>query len=254
MISRELYDNYIAILRDELVPAMGCTEPIAIAYAAAKARAILGEKVSRLHVSCSGNIIKNVKGVIVPNSGGQKGIEAAAILGAVGGNENKALEVISCADDEARSLTRKLIRENFCDVALAEDVPNLFIEVGAEGNGHKSSVRIENEHTNITRITRDSEILFEHEPEKIISQKNSGTGNRNLMRLKTIIDFADCLKIEDVKEIFDRQIEHNTKISQEGLDNKWGACIGKTIIETWGNNVRSRACARAAAGSDARMS
>ena len=254
MISRELYDNYIAILRDELVPAMGCTEPIAIAYASAKARAVLNEKVSSLHVSCSGNIIKNVKGVIVPNSGGQKGIEAAAILGMVGGDENKALEVIACADDEARKLTRKLVREKFCDVTLAEDVPNLFIEVEAEGNNHKASVRIENHHTSITRIIRDGEILFESKSTEAEAQSQNNSGNKNLMTLKNIIEFANCLEVDDVREIFDRQIQYNTRISQEGLDNKWGACIGKTIIETWGSDVRTCACARAAAGSDARMS
>mgnify|MGYP002624493425 CR=1 FL=1 len=254
MISRELYDNYIAILRDELVPAMGCTEPIAIAYASAKARAILDEKVSSLHVSCSGNIIKNVKGVIVPNSGGQKGIEAAAILGAVGGDETKELEVIACSDDEARKLTRKLVHEKFCDVTLAEDVPNLFIEVEAEGNTHKASVRIENHHTSITRIIRDGKVLFESKPAEAEAQSQNNSGNKNLMTLKNIIEFANCLDVDDVREIFDRQIEYNTRISQEGLDNKWGACIGKTIIETWGNDVRTCACARAAAGSDARMS
>ena len=122
MIPKELYSSYTAILREELVPAMGCTEPIAIAYASAKARELLGEEAKHLHVSCSGNIIKNVKGVVVPNSGGQKGIEAAAILGAVGGDPAKELEVIASAGDNARALTRKLVREKFCDVALAEDV------------------------------------------------------------------------------------------------------------------------------------
>lgn len=252
MISQELYENYTAILREELVPAMGCTEPIAIAYASAKARAVLGENVTHLHVSCSGNIIKNVKGVIVPNSGGQKGIEAAAILGAAGGDSEKELEVIACADDEARKLTRKLVRENFCDVSLAEDVPNLYIEVEAKGNEHSSRVRIENHHTDITFIERDGVTLFQHAPEKIDTL--SSQADRSMMKLSTILDYADCVKISDVKDIFDRQIECNSKISQEGLDNKWGACVGKTIIETWGNDVRSCACARAAAGSDARMS
>ena len=254
MISRDVYDNYISILRDELVPAMGCTEPIAIAYAAAKARSVLGEKVSRLHVSCSGNIIKNVKGVIVPNSGGQKGIEAAAILGPVGGNEDKGLEVISCADDDARRLTKILVRENFCDVSLAEDVPNLFIEVTAEGHEHKASVRIENSHTQITRITRDGKVIFENKTDESESHSENPTCNKNMMKLKTILEFADSLQPDDVRELFERQIAFNTRISQEGIDNKWGARVGKTILEVWGKNVRNYACARAAAGSDARMS
>ena len=139
MIQRELYDNYTEILREELVPAMGCTEPIAIAYASAKANSLLGEPFTSLHVSCSGNIVKNVKGVIVPNSGGQKGIEAAAILGAVGGNPDKALEVIAAADDNARTLTRKLVREKVCSVSLAENVPNLYVEVSAKSPSHQES-------------------------------------------------------------------------------------------------------------------
>lgn len=253
MIPRELYENYTAILRDELVPAMGCTEPVAIAYAAAKARSVLNDELKNLHVSCSGNIIKNVKGVIVPNSGGQKGIEAAAILGATGGDETKALEVISCVDDGARELTRKLVREKFCEVALAENVPNLYIEVRATGHEHNALVRIENSHTNITLIMRDGEIIYEKASQEINAPRKSSC-DKKLMKLCTILEYANELDISDVEEIFSRQIEYNSRISQEGLDNKWGACVGKTILENWGNDVRSCACARAAAGSDARMS
>mgnify|MGYP002624360706 FL=1 len=252
MISQELYDNYTAILAEELVPAMGCTEPIAIAYASAKACSVLAEDFRHIHVSCSGNIIKNVKGVIVPNSGGQKGIEAAAILGAVGGNPDKALEVIAGADDEARSLTRKLVRQGLCSVSLAENVPNLYIEVTASGQEHTASVRIENHHTDITRIAIDSTTIYEHESQEAESPVQ--TADRSMMKLSTILEYADTVKVEDIRDIFERQIDYNTRISQEGIDNKWGACVGKTIIETWGDDVRSCACARAAAGSDARMS
>ena len=254
MISREEYENYVSILHGELVPAMGCTEPIAIAYASAKAREVLGVEVRHIHVSCSGNIVKNVKGVIVPNSGGQKGIEAAAILGAVGGDASRELEVISSTTETARALTRKLVRENLCDVSLAEDVPNLYIEVTAEGEGHTSTVRIENSHTNITLIKRDNQTIIERSPENLSVKEESASGDKSMMTLRGIIDFADTLEISDVEEIFDRQTEYNVRISQEGLDNKWGACIGKTMIETWGDDVRTCACARAAAGSDARMS
>lgn len=253
-MDKKLYENYTAILREELMPAMGCTEPIAIAYASARARAVLGKMPEKIHVSCSGNIIKNVKGVIVPNSGNQKGIEVAAILGAVGGNEAKELEVIAGATDEARAMTKKLAAEKICSVSLAENVPNLFIEVEAEADGHKSVVRIENHHTDITLITLDGKIIFEKAPKKDEAKTSNSTAQRNLMTLSGIIDYANELKIEDVKEILERQIEFNSKISQEGLDNKWGARVGKTVLENWGSDVRSRACARAAAGSDARMS
>ncbi|MBQ7559917.1 MAG: serine dehydratase subunit alpha family protein [Synergistaceae bacterium] len=253
-MDKKLYENYTAILREELMPAMGCTEPIAIAYASARARAVLGKMPEKIHVSCSGNIIKNVKGVIVPNSGNQKGIEVAAILGAVGGDESKELEVIAGATDKARAMTKKLAAEKICSVSLAENVPNLFIEVEAEADGHKSAVRIENHHTDITLITLDGKIIFENAPKKDEPKTSSSTAQRNLMTLSSIIDYANELKIEDVKEILERQIEFNSKISQEGLDNKWGARVGKTVLENWGSDVRSRACARAAAGSDARMS
>ena len=229
MISHEQYENYIAILREELVPAMGCTEPIAIAYASAKARETLGENATHLHVSCSGNIIKNVKGVIVPNSGGQKGIEAAAILGAVGGDASRELEVISGATDDARELTRKLVRENFCDVSLAEDVPNLYIEVTAESKNHKSLVRIENFHTNITLVKLDGKIISEHSPEKVRVNSQS-TADKSMMTLRGIVEFADGLKVEDVEEILARQVDYNVRISQEGLDNKWGACVDSYIF------------------------
>ena len=252
MLSHDQYKNYTAILAEELVPAMGCTEPIAIAYAAAKACSVLGEKPSHLHVSCSGNIIKNVKGVIVPHSGGQKGIEVAAILGAVGGDSEKALEVIAGADNKARALTRKLVREKFCDVQLAENVPNLYVEVTAQSPEHTSRVRIEHHHTNITRIELDGSVIFEQAAQTSETPENSA--DRSRMNLRTILEYADSVNLEDISEILGRQIEYNTRISQEGLDNKWGACVGKTIIETWGDDVRSCACARAAAGSDARMS
>ena len=256
MISRDLYENYINILRAELVPAMGCTEPIAIAYAASKARAILNEEPQKISVACSGNIIKNVKGVIVPNSGGQKGIEAAAILGAVGGDSEKELEVISNATDSARELTKKLVREKFCDVSLVEDVPNLYIEVKAQGKNHNSRVIIQDHHINIVLIELDGKIIYQgntHKEEED-SKEVKPNFDTHKMSLQTILEFADELEINDVQEILNRQIEYNSRISQEGLDNKWGAKVGKTILENWGRDVRSSACARAAAGSDARMS
>ncbi len=254
MISRDLYENYLNILRAELVPAMGCTEPIAIAYAAAKARAILDEEPQKISVACSGNIIKNVKGVIVPNSGGQKGIEAAAILGTVGGDESKELEVIANATDSARKLTKKLVREKFCDVSLVEDVPNLYIEVKAQGKNHNSRVIIQDNHINIVLIELDGKIIYQGNTHKEEDSQVKLNFDTHKMSLKTILEFADGLEINDVQEIFNRQIEYNSRISQEGLDNKWGAKVGKTILENWGRDVRSSACARAAAGSDARMS
>ncbi len=196
-----------------------------------------------------------MKGVTVPNSGGQKGIEAAAALGALGGDASKELEVIAGATDEARKRARDFAAKGFCDVSLAEDVPNLYIKVRAESGEHAATVTIAEHHTNITHIEKDGQTLLKKdvrtEEEPAGEQPH---GDRKKMSLRGLLDYADTVNLEDVKETLDRQIEYNTKISQEGLDNPWGAKVGKTILSVWGNDVRSCACARAAAGSDARMS
>ena len=159
-LTEELSQNYTTILKEELVAAMGCTEPIAIAYAAAKAYRELGEMPDHIRITCSGNMIKNVKGVIVPNSGGQKGIEAAAVLGVVGGNADRMLEVIAGADDEARQKTRELVAAGICDVQLAENVPNLYIKAEMWTKDHEAAVTIEEHHTDITEIQKDGTTVF----------------------------------------------------------------------------------------------
>ena len=223
-----LYANYLNILKQELVPALGCTEPIAIAYAAAKARQILGEFPDTVEMLLSGNIIKNVKGVTVPNSGGLKGIDVAAVLGIVGGNADKALEVLS---------------------EVTPNVDNLYITAKVIKGGHYASVTIEHQHTNITHIEKNGEVILDN-PYK---SDNITTVDKSKLAVKDILDFADQVKIEDVQPILDRQIKLNSAISQEGLDNNYGAQIGKTLMHVWGKSVTTRACARAAAGSDARM-
>ena len=254
-LTKELSDNYTTILKEELVAAMGCTEPIAIAYAAAKAYKELGEMPEHIRITCSGNIIKNVKGVTVPNSGGQKGIETAAVLGVVGGNAEKMLEVIAEADDEAREKTRELVKAGICDVALAENVPNLYIKAEMWTNDHKASVTIEEHHTDITEIEKDGQTVYF--AEKTIGPKDDSEGpkgDRTKMTLRGIIEYADTVNLSEVEEVLERQVSCNTAISQEGLDNPWGARVGKTMLENWSDDVKCVACARAAAGSDARMS
>ena len=252
----ELMQNYTAILKQELVPAMGCTEPIAIAYAAAKAAQILGTCPDKITITCSGNIIKNVKGVTVPNSGGQKGIETAAILGAVGGDADKELEVIAGASDEDRETTRRLVAEGCCSVELAENVPNLYILAEVQKDGESACVEIVDHHTNITRILKNGKLFFAAKEEKkeATDTDASSSPDYSKMTLKGILEYADTVEIQDVWAILNPQIINNSAISQEGLDNRWGARVGKTILENWGNDVKSLACARAAAGSDARMS
>ncbi|MCR4782751.1 MAG: L-serine ammonia-lyase, iron-sulfur-dependent, subunit alpha [Lachnospiraceae bacterium] len=251
-------NNYTNILKKELVPAMGCTEPIAVAYAAAKVGEVLGEKATHLNVRCSGNIIKNVKGVTVPNSGNQKGIEVAATLGIIGGDASKELEVIAEVTDEDRHKAGELVAEGFCEVELEEGVPNLYIKATATGDNHTACVLIEDNHTNITLIEKDGEVLSRSH--RHIEDNDSNEENRFVkldykkMSLRGIIEYADSVNIECIRPVIEKQIECNTAISDEGLKNPWGARVGKTFLENWSDDVKTKACARAAAGSDARMS
>jgi len=252
-LSKELMDNYTDILRNELIPAMGCTEPIAIAYAAAMARKVLADEPVHITINCSGNMIKNVKGVKVPNSGGQRGIEVAATLGVVGGDSDKKLEVIAGVTDEDREKTRELVAQKFCDCNYVENVPNLYIQAIIKSASHEAEVIISEHHTDISLIKRDGEVLLQHGVKNEYSDAIS-TGNRSLMSLEGLLDYANQVDLKDVEDILNRQIQMNSAISQEGLDNPWGASVGKTILENFGHNVKSCACAAAAAGSDARMS
>ena len=244
-----LYENYLNILKQELVPALGCTEPIAIAYTAAKAQQVLGEFPDSVEMKLSGNIIKNVKGVTVPNSDGMKGIEVAAVLGIVGGNADKTLEVLSEVTEEDISRTRELINRNICTCSLVEGVDNLYITAKLIKGEHFASVTIEHQHTNITRIEKDGEVLLDN---PYLSESETSV-DKSKLTVKDILDFADQVRMEDVQSIIDRQIKLNSAIAQEGLDNNYGAQIGKTLMHVWGKSVITRACARAAAGSDARM-
>ncbi len=245
-----IYANYLNILKHELVPALGCTEPIAIAYGAAKARQVLGCFPERIELCCSGNIIKNVKGVTVPNSGGLKGIDIAAILGVVGGNADMALEVLESITPEHITKTVALAKEDYCTCSLVEGVANLYIEAKASGGGHCAAVTIVNHHTNITKIVKDGEVLYDHP----VEQEEAEAGiDRSALTVRDILEFANEVKFEDIEEVIGRQVKLNSAIAQEGLDNNYGAQIGKTLIQTRGKNVTTRACARAAAGSDARM-
>lgn len=250
-MDKTIYDNYVRILESELVPALGCTEPIALAYASAKAREVLGEFPEHLSVLCSGNIIKNVKGVKVPNSNGMKGVEAAAVLGVTGGDAAQALEVLETVSEADIEKTRQLLREGFCDCILKEGVANLYIEARATGIGGEAVVVIEDEHTNITRIEKNGAILFEQERKEAAEEEEP---DKTLLNLADILVFADEVDIEDVRKVLDRQVRYNTKIAEEGLNNPWGAQVGRVVLEEFGDDVKWRAVAKAAAGSDARMS
>lgn len=251
-MDKRIYENYVRILENELVPALGCTEPIALAYAAAKAVKTLESFPDHLTVLCSGNIIKNVKGVKVPNSGGMKGVEAAAVLGVVGGDPDQALEVLETVGPEDLEKTKRLLAEGFCDCALKEGVANLYIEARAVKGSGEAVVVIEGEHTNIVRIEKDGELLYEKEPEAV--QDEADKPDKALLNLEDIITFAEEADLDDVRKVLERQVRYNTRIAEEGLKNPWGAQVGRVIAEEFGDDVKWRAVAKAAAGSDARMS
>lgn len=255
-MTRKIYNEYVTILESELVPALGCTEPIALAYAAAKAKEVLGKMPDHITMRCSGNIIKNVKGVKVPNSGGMKGVEAAAVLGITGGDPSQALEVLEHVTDREIDEAEKLLKAGFCDCVLKDDVANLYIEAYAVCKKTEKSealVVIEDEHTNITHIEKDGQVLF-HKEKKEYCQEREKTPDKSLLNLEDIITFANEVQITDVEKVLGRQIKYNTRIAEEGLRNPWGAQVGRVVLEEFGEDVKWRAVAKASAGSDARMS
>ena len=252
------YLNHLAILKDELVCALGCTEPIAVAYVAALAREALGTMPDHLIVACSGNIIKNVKSVTVPNSGGQRGIEAAALLGMVGGDATSALEVLQSLTDEDRTRAAQLAEEGACSVELVEGVPNLYVRVEAEGAGHASVACVADRHTNVVELARDGKPVEVAGVSGKAGADTCSTGpdacDRTSLSLESIWEFAHEVKIDDVCEVIEQQLTLNRAISEEGLHGDWGARIGKTLLLTRPDDISCRARALAAAGSDARMS
>ncbi|MCZ9887620.1 L-serine ammonia-lyase, iron-sulfur-dependent, subunit alpha [Brachyspira hyodysenteriae] len=248
-MDKTLYSNYINILKEELIPALGCTEPIAIAFAGAKIREVIGNMPEHITVKCSGNIIKNVKGVTVPNSGGLKGIDTAAILGLVGGDANKNLEVLSTVKQEDIEKTKELLNSKFCTCELIEGDENLHIIIEAKYKDTNALVEIKNAHTNITRITKNNEELLNSDN----SSSKKEEDLRETLNIKDILNFANEVNIDDIKDIIKRQIELNCNIAEEGLKNDYGSSVGKTLIKYYGDDIRNKARAYASAGSDARM-
>ncbi len=245
-----IYEGYIAILRHELVPALGCTEPIAIAFAAARCREVLGRFPERIDAKLSGNIIKNVKSVIVPNSGGQRGMAAAAILGALGGDANLQFEVLQSVTQADIERTRELAETDLCKIELAEGKDNLYIHIDMAAGEDSASVTVEYEHTNVTEIVKNGEVLFKAEAG---ARSNDAAVDKSLLNVRDILAFANELKLDDVRPVLERQILLNTAISEEGLRGDYGASVGKVLMHMTGDHIAGRAAARAAAGSDARM-
>ena len=246
----EKYQAYVQILKEELIPAMGCTEHIALAYAAAKAREVLGEMPDRVFIGASGSIIKNVKSVIVPNTNHLKGIPAAAAAGIVAGKAEKELEVISEVSEEKREEIARFMEQTEITVEYIDNGIVFDIIVIVFKGESSAKVRIANYHTNIVRIEKNQEILLDI---PVQGEEEEGLTDRSLLDVKDIWDFINTMDVEDVREILDRQITYNTAIADEGLRGDYGANIGSVLLSMYGDDVRNRAKARAAAGSDARM-
>lgn len=245
-----LYASYIAILRRELVTALGCTEPVAIAFAAAKTRDVLGCFPEHITVYLSGNIIKNVKSVIVPNSGGQRGIEAAATLGTVGGDAALNYEVLANVTPEDIDKSKMLVKAGYCNARYVDGKDNLYIRIEAVAGSLNASVTIEHEHTNITRIVKNGVDILINESD---SREREFRGDASILSVRNIFDFVNKLDLRDAQPILTRQISINTAISNEGLKGGYGVEVGKLLMAIEGDRVDGRAAARAAAGSDARM-
>ncbi|RLB92000.1 MAG: serine dehydratase subunit alpha family protein [Deltaproteobacteria bacterium] len=245
------YTAYLDILGEELVSAMGCTEPIAIAYAAAKARQILGKLPDKVVIQASDNIIKNVKSVVVPNTGNLRGIKASAVAGIVAGDADKVLEVISCVDDQGRKEIHDFLESK--EVTICEHHSDLTFDIVVTvfSGTSEASVQISHFHTNIVLITKNKKILLQNQECEEIKPTN--LTDRSMMNVKDILEFAESVVISDVKDLLEQQIEYNTRIAAEGLRGDWGANIGSVLLDIWGDDIKVRAKAMAAAGSDARM-
>lgn len=250
-MDQKLYNAYVNILREELVPAMGCTEPIAIAYAAALAKKTLGCLPEKVDIRVSANIIKNVKSVVVPHTGGLRGIAAAASAGIVAGNADAELEVISKVSEDQTRQIKAYLESAMFDIAPSDSDYIFDIQIAVASGDENAFVQIAGGHTNVIGLQKNGEILIDRE---YIQGGQVEKVDHKLLSVERIVEFADCVDVADVKETLDRQIACNMAIAEEGLSGNWGANIGSVLLKAYGDDVHNRAKAWAAAGSDARMS
>ena len=246
----ERYQAYINILKEELIPAMGCTEPIALAYAAAVGRKTLGELPDKVVVEASGSIIKNVKSGVVPNTGHRKGIEVAAAAGIVAGDPDKELEVIAQVTPEQVGEIKEFLGRTEMEVLLADSGLTFDIIVTMYKGEDYSRVRIANYHTNVVLIEKNGQVLKDV---PVAGESEEGLTDRSLLDMANIWDFVNTVDVEDIKPVLQVQESYNWAIAQEGMKNSYGANVGKVLLESVGDDVATRARAMAAAGSDARM-
>lgn len=251
-MDKYINDNFIKILEEELIPAMGCTEPIALAYASARCREILGCMPEKINAYCSGNMIKNVRCVSIPNSHGMIGIEAACALGALAGDASKCMEVLEAVDDEGRSAAEQFVNDKNCHVEyLDSEIPLHFI-IEMKAGEESASVEVRHSHTNIYSIRKNGEVL------KMASEtlKNDAQGifaDRSQLSIENIKQFADEVELSKVRHFFDRQIQYNMDIAYEGMSGNYGLGLGRVIRETYAESVVTRMKAYACAASEARM-
>ncbi len=251
MLEPAIVDAYIDVLRSELLLATGCTEPIAIAYAAALLRKHLGEVPEKILVEVSGNIIKNVKSVVVPNTGRLKGIRAAVAAGVVAGEADQQLQVISRISPEYHPDIAVYAADTHMEIVCADTPWLLDIQLTGWKGEHSAKVRIAETHANVVRIEKDGEIILD----KPLPEPGSDSAeDRSFMSVEGILEFANTVDLSRVSELLDRQIEYNTAIAQDGLENDWGANIGSILLKDYPMDIKNEAKAWAAAGSDARMS
>lgn len=248
-MDKQIYAAYCAILHKELIPAMGCTEPIAIAYAAAIAKAALGAVPDRVCIDVSGNIIKNVKSVFIPHTGSLKGIEAAVAAGIVAGDPYVELEVISHVTQDEIARINAYKQATPIRVRRADGSCVFSIGITVYAGEHVAEVMLTNKHTHVEYVKRDGEVLYAAKPEKVEREES----RYDLLSVEQIVEFADTVELSDVADVLERQMEYNTAIAQEGLHGKYGSEIGKVLLAAYGDSVANKAKAYAAAGSDARM-
>ena len=248
----ESYNAYVKILHEELVPAMGCTEPIAIAYASALARDTLGTMPERMEVQASGNLIKNVKSVVVPNTNGLKGIEAAVAAGVVAGDAGKALEVISVVSGEQKARIQDMVGRGMCKVSLLDSGLVLDLIVTLHAGDDWARVRIVNHHTDVVLIEKNGAVLLE-KPVDTSSSIGEVSPEKRLLTIRDIVEFARTVDLDDVRDVLERQVNYNMAICEEGLKSSYGGNVGKVLLREFGDGVATRCKAKAAAGSDARM-
>ena len=250
MLEKELQDEFISIIREELVPAMGCTEPIALAYAAARGREVLGCEPERIIAKCSGNMIKNVRCVTIPNSGGLTGIETACILGGLAGDASAGMEVLERVGEAERARARELLEKGCCKVEfLDSEIPLHFI-IELSAAEHTVEVEVRHTHTNVVSVARDGDVIFEKPKE--LADKGYST-DRSRLTLENIKSFADEVDLALIRDIYERQIRYNMDIAYEGISGDYGIGIGRVIRGSYADGVVTRMKAFAAAASEARM-